>query len=80
MDRKLVTREELLAILNEELKKREGMENYSFTSVGYELVEPDAEGCNWSTPVLRGSGVPLEPCIPIARRVVEEARKKYNLK
>lgn len=80
MERELVTEEQLLAFLNKELAKYEDSESYRFDSIGYRLVEPDPEGCNWSTPQLRGSGVPLEPIVPIAERIVGEARRRYNLR
>ncbi|MGC9965839.1 MAG: hypothetical protein ABSE08_10575 [Syntrophobacteraceae bacterium] len=80
MERELKTKEELLKILNEELKKVEDSEGYRFDSIGFKLIEPDSEGCNWSSAVFHGSGVHCEPMMPIVDRIIQEARRKYNLK
>ncbi len=80
MERTLVSGDELVKILNEELAKYEECKDCSFHAPPFKLVEPHKDGCNWSTINLRCSGVPHEICSPFANRVVTEAQQKYNLK
>jgi hypothetical protein len=80
MERILVTKDELVELLNKELSKREDSEGYSFTSGILRLQDKDKNGCNWSGGTLRGSGVPTKPMEPAAVHIVAEAKKKYNLK
>ncbi len=42
--------------------------------------EPDGEGCNWSPPGIRCSGVSVAVCEVDARYVTETFRSKYNVK
>jgi len=79
MERKLVTEEELIAVLNQELHKTENPEDYRFENI-IRLVDKDKDGCNWSEVFVRGSGVPVKAVLPLADRIVHEAKKKYNLK
>lgn len=80
MEREEVSRDELLKILNEELSKYEECEDCKFSRV-VQLARPDSEGCNWSNRLyLRCSGRPSKLCEPFAQNVINEARKKYNLK
>jgi hypothetical protein len=44
------------------------------------LAQPDKDGCNWSEVAVRGSGVPVRDIMPAADRIIDEARKKYNVK
>lgn len=81
MERILVSEEELIEILNKELRKREDSEGYSFSPGVMRLRDKDKDGCNWSTSVkFRGSGVPVIAMADVAKWIVAEARKKYNLK
>jgi hypothetical protein len=80
MERMLVSEQELLRILNEELKKVEDSEGYRFGNGVLRLTDTDEDGCNWSTVYLRGSGVPVELMAATAARIVTEARKKYNIR
>lgn len=80
MERKLVTEEELIKLLNNQLAEHEDSEGYSFDQGVLRLAGVDENGCNWSTVHLRGSGVPVAPMAPIADRIVGEAKKKYNIK
>lgn len=79
MERELVTEEELIAILNKELRKYEEYNDCQFESMlilkGY-----DPSGCNWSSTKVRCSGIPAEVCEPITSRIVADAMKKYNIK
>ena len=79
MERKEVTEEELLTILNAELSKHSDMEKVSFISIE-RLAKPDRNGCNWSKARARGRGVPHYITAPVTGAIVSEARKKYNVK
>jgi hypothetical protein len=75
----LVSEEELVAILNEELAKHEAYERCQFIDIKM-LRDENSEGCNWYEAELRGGGVPIEICKTDAHRIVYEAMKKYNVK
>jgi hypothetical protein len=79
MERKLVTEKELISLLNEKLRDHEECNNCQFTSI-LKLREHDSTGCNWSSPRLRCSGVPVEICRPFAESVIANAKTKYNVK
>ena len=80
MERKIVSEEELISILNGELSKFGECKDCQFYHVS-KLQESDNDGCNWSSEVmLRCSGVPVKICQKFAHRIINEARKKYNLK
>jgi hypothetical protein len=79
MGRILITEKELVKILNNELGKVEDSGGYNFTHV-MRLRDQDKNGCNWTEASLAGSGVPVKPMVPVAERIVFEAKKKYNLK
>ena len=81
MKRDLVSKDELISILNKELAKYEDCENCRFHGV-IELAEEDEDGCNWSRSdvIVRCSGVPAEICMPFAARTVSEVGGKYNIK
>lgn len=83
MERKLISEEELLSILNSQLSKYEECKDCRFDTPPLKLVELDKDGCNWSTINMRCSGIPPEIskiCRSFAERIVFEARKKYNIK
>lgn len=80
MERKIISEEELLSILNNELSKYEECRNCRFDNPPLKLMEPDKDGCNWSTIYMRCSGVSSDICWQFADRIVFEARKKYNIK
>lgn len=79
MERKEVSEDELLVLLNEELAKHSDMNKVSFTSIE-RSSKPDSTGCNWPRAQVRSSGVPHYLSAPITGRIVSEARKKYNVK
>jgi hypothetical protein len=80
MGREEVSRDKILKILNEELSKYKECEDCKFSRV-VQFARPDSEGCNWSNRLyLRCSGRPAKSCEPFAKNVINEARKKYNLK
>lgn len=79
MSRKLVSQVELLDIINSALKSSDladGDCRECHVSGFYQLVEPDADGCNWELPSYSG---PKE-CVAAVMAVVIPLRTKYNLK
>ncbi len=79
MERKDVSEEELLVLLNSELSKHNNMNKVSFVSIE-RLAEPDSTGCNWSKAQVRSGGTPHYVAAPVTGGIVSEARKKYNVK
>ena len=78
MKRILVSQDDLLNWMNSRLAEYEECNDCRFTSV-LRLREEDDYGCNWSTANLRCSGVPVEVCQPIARRIIYQAMLKFNI-
>lgn len=79
MSRELVSKNELLNLMNSLLHENSDLKDCRFTSVR-KLQEADFNGCNWSVDYgLRCSGVPAEVCAEPAKRVVEALMKIYNL-
>lgn len=79
MSRQLVSEKELRAWLDTGIQKQEECADCLF-GVIMALRGTDDTGCNWSEPVLACSGQPTDICLPIARRVIAEARAQFNLK
>ena len=79
MERKEISEEELLILLNAELSKHNEMNQVIFTSIE-RLAKPDHAGCNWSKARVKSSRVPHYVAAPITGEIVAEARKKYNVK
>ena len=77
-NRKLVSEEELLKLLNSQLAEDEDCRDCRFTSIE-RLAEEDKDGCNWYMATLRCSGVPGQVCMPTATRIVARAKEKYNV-
>ncbi len=80
--RQVVSKDELVRIMNEELGKYEECKDCRLREPD-SLIEPDETGCNWSLDkpgALHCSGVPTEVCAPFAYRVIAEAMSKYNIK
>lgn len=80
MNRILVSEKELIEILNKELHKTEDLEDYRFDDGVIRLRNVDENGCNWSEVYVRASGVSIEPVLPLADKIINEAKKQYNLK
>ena len=81
MTRELVSKRELISMLNNELLKYKECKDCYFDSiVSYEEEEKD--GCNWlgANVQSRFSGEPDEKCRSFISRVLSEAGKKYNIK
>ena len=82
MARKLVSKKELIRILNNELSKYEECKDCHFNGIlKYEEVEEE-EGCNWVGADVKFicSDEPDERCRPFISRVLSEAGKNYNIK
>lgn len=79
MEKTLLSQEELVRWINSELAKYEECNDCHVTSVA-QLREEDEEGCNWSMPNLRCSGVPADVCQPVAKRIIAQARDRFNIK
>ena len=78
MARQIVSEEELRNWMDAEIKKHDVCADCHFGGI-MELQGTDATGCNWSEPMLSCSGQPTAICVPVARRVIAEARKRFNL-
>ncbi|MEJ2324990.1 MAG: hypothetical protein P8Y77_09435 [Nitrospirota bacterium] len=79
MERELVSIEELLSILNKELDKFPDYGECRYESVT-KLDKSDETGCNWGEVILKCSGTHPGTCQPAAFKMVEEMKKKYNLR
>lgn len=78
MSRQLVSEKELRAWLDTHIQKQEECADCHFGGI-MALRGTDDSGCNWSEPVLTCSGQRTDICVPIARRVLAEAREQFNL-
>ena len=79
MARKEVTEQELIAIINNELAKREECTGCRVRGI-MALQQPDGDGCNWSEPIVSCSGVPASVCLATANQLVAQTRARFNLK
>jgi len=79
MSREVVPEETLIEWMNSRLQQHEECKDCRITSV-LRLVDKDEDGCNWSSPNLRCSGVPADVCSPTASHVAAQARELFNLK
>ena len=79
MNKQIVSVDELIAILNEELSKFDECEGCRYTNSVTRLRETDPNGCNWSSVTLQCSGVSSKPCKPISLEIIYKAKQKYNL-
>jgi len=78
MTRKPVPEHDLRKWLDTRIQKHDECADCRFGGI-IPLRGTDDSGCNWSAPLLRCSGQPAENCLPIAIRVLAEAREKFNL-
>jgi hypothetical protein len=78
MARTVVSEEALIGWMNSKLRQHEECKDCRFTSV-MRLVDKDEDGCNWSSHILRCSGVPAEVCRPTANHIAGQARELFNL-
>lgn len=79
MKRTLITENDLISLLNKKLQEYEEFKKCKFESIN-KRKEYDSAGCNWYKANLRCSGVSIDSCLPIADRIVNEAKTKYNIK
>ena len=79
MKRNVVSENELISLLNVELRKYDECKDCQFDSI-LKLRVPDKKGCNWSSAYLRCSGVAPDECKPFVSEILSEAKAKYNIK
>lgn len=80
MTRKLVSRDELHRILNEQLHERDPCGECRFTNSPTPLREPDESGCNWSQDlILRHGRNAGDACGWAASQTITEAAAHFNL-
>ncbi len=80
MNRVLVSNERLLEILNDSLHEYDQCRECQFPGALIVLRHPDPEGCNWSRDlILRCSTRASDSCQLVAKRVIDEVTKRYNL-
>ena len=78
MPRTVVSEQELRQWLDAQIHKHEECVDCHFGGI-MRLRGTDDTGCNWSDPVLTCSGQPVNICVPIAAKVLAEARQQFNL-
>ena len=81
MARELVSKKELIRILNSKLSKYEECKDCHFDGV-MKYEEEEGNGCNWlgANVKFRCSDEPDERCRPFISKVLSEAGKQYNIK
>ena len=80
MARTIVDSSELQRLMTEALQAMEDdYKDCRFNGIT-KYQEPDDEGCNWSPPYFRCSGMPGEVCENTAAIVTKDFRAKYNIK
>jgi len=79
LERIKVTEQELVIIINSELKKHDEC-TYCHVNGILALRETGPDGCNWSEPYVTCSGTPAVICGEKAIEVITDVRKRYNLK
>ena len=79
--RGLVSKRELICILNNELSKYEECKDCHFDGI-LKYEEEEGDGRNWlgANVKFRYSGEPDERCRPFISKVLSEAGKKYTIK
>lgn len=78
-DRAIVTVEQLVAVLNEELAKLPECAEVRVDQSLLRLQFPDQTGCNWSQDPVTLTGGSPEACSKSAGRVISQAAARYNL-
>jgi hypothetical protein len=81
MARELVSKRELIRILNNELSKYEECKDCHFDGV-MKYEKEKGNGCNWlgANVKFRCSDKPDKRCQPFISKVLSEAGKQYNIK
>jgi len=78
MEQQIISKAELVKIINDELSKHEECNDCSISGI-MKLQETDDVGCNWTDPYIQCSGVPADVCAPIAGQVFSAMKKIYNI-
>lgn len=80
-NRQLVTRQQLLDILNAELRQTPGCdEDVSFKDLVWQRRDVGPDECNWEIDQLRFSGRAADShCVQAAQRILGEAMQRYNV-
>lgn len=78
--RKLVSAERLLGLLNQRLEGYGHCHNCKLVGPIKRLAEPEQDGRNWSRyiPLICGTAT-AGGCIRIAERIIDDATREYNL-
>ena len=79
MERKVIAGSELLRILNDELAKYPECEGCKFLYEPVKLVTPDKDGCNWDATMMNVRIGQSRNCCSFSKKVIAEARSRYNL-
>ena len=77
-EREVISKEELLRKLNEELSRHSEYYLCKYEDVT-KLDAADETGANWKDALLVCSGMHAGTCKPTAFELVNEMRKKYNI-
>lgn len=79
MTKTLVSQDQLSTWMTSELQKIDECRDSQIRGV-VALQFPDEDGCNWSDSLtVNSGGVASEILIPHVRRIVAEARERFNL-
>lgn len=78
MVRKVVSKDELLQKLNDELSRIPEFYECHYEDVE-KLTEPDDAGCNWGHPLLVCKGTHPNMLKPEGFRIAKDLQKDYNL-
>ena len=78
MNRRIVSEEELVGILNTELSKYDECKKCNFDFIN-KLEEPNMSGSNWYSANMRCGGGTSALCRQVAERIISEARKRMNI-
>ncbi|MGV1100823.1 hypothetical protein ACUUL3_15605 [Thiovibrio sp. JS02] len=79
MERTLVSEKELLSYLNKELQRAGQLEECRFDAIVRMRID-DRSGCNWASATVCCGQATGNVCPPAAERIVNEAKKRFNLK
>jgi hypothetical protein len=78
MRRIVVSQENIISWLNDEIAKHEECIDCRVTSIT-RLEEQGEDGCNWVAKNLRCSGTITRVCQPVLEQVIAQARAKFNI-
>jgi hypothetical protein len=79
MTKTLVSQDQISAWMTSELQKIDECQDCQIRGI-VPLQFPDEDGCNWSDSLtVNSGGVPSEILVPHVRRIVAEAKTRFNL-